>query len=318
MTEEQNQVPEKTFEELHPAPCVIHNLPYPQYHDMLGLRSGVLSKFAESDLAALYQIGELYRDTDALIVGRAFHTLLLEPELFERDVTILPMGFNLSRKADKATYAGLISDNPDGTIIRHHAGEQIKKMAESCKMHPLYDEIMRPGSREITIRYFQPTSAGDVLCKARIDWLINDGGAAHTIIDVKTTKDTPSDSNMSKTIFNYGYHRQAAMQLRAIGLGPHQSKLDRYIWLFQQNVPPYDTAFKLMSDDMRHDAMSDVDAYTLRYKIASDSGRWPGVSSELEEIDLPSWASDDTIIRDPRGGPVDLTEEDIDDAQASL
>jgi exodeoxyribonuclease VIII len=106
------------------------------------------------------------------------------------------------------------------------------------------------------------------------------------IIDYKTTTNANPDE-FAKTIYNFGYHNQAAFYqegfLNIFGVRPP------FILLPIEKNPPYECGF-FMADEMMIKIGSDENRKLLDlYNDCYNNNRWPGYEDKLQTISLPAW-----------------------------
>ncbi len=109
------------------------------------------------------------------------------------------------------------------------------------------------------------------------------------IPDYKTSR-TASPEQLDRVINDYGYHLQAAVHLagiRALRLAGGDEVA--YLLVVQEKTAPY--LVSVVQPDMtalRIGALLAREAMD-RYLQCSESGQWPGYSSEVEIVGLPRW-----------------------------
>lgn len=157
---------------------------------------------------------------DALVIGgeEDWHT---EPSVYPDD------GKPLSKytKKGKAVIKEWKENLPLGAIVLTPTEEQtVRDIAGAVFNHPVANYHLFGDNFDIHERsecIVWKDESYDVECKALVD-LICSGDWGTVVMDLKTTADASIDS-FSKSIFNFGYHMQAAWYLRAL-----RSKGDKY------------------------------------------------------------------------------------------
>lgn len=160
--------------------------------------------------------------TDAQNIGSAVHLLLLQPELFFHHV--IP----LDKKLDKRTKESkeLIEQNEGKILLNPDDFEKVTSIVDSIKENEDCRALLAMCEEFETVRYY---SHKGLDFKAQLD-AIGD----NFILDLKTTTTLNNDRLIRNTIFNYGYHFQAASYLIAA-----QKPIDNYFIIFVRTEPPY-------------------------------------------------------------------------------
>ncbi|MEO6088984.1 MAG: PD-(D/E)XK nuclease-like domain-containing protein [Umezawaea sp.] len=224
--------------------------------------------------------------TAAFDFGHAAHKLVLGagPELVVVDAA------NWMTKAAKeakstAYAAGAVPLLPD-----EH--DQVHAMADAIRRHPIASALFDPANGAPERSLFWVDEQTEVWRRARLDWLPNNpAGSGRLIVpDYKTTARADLES-IQKSVWNYGYHQQAAWYLDAVtalGLGVNPA----FVFVFQEKSAPYlirvvalDTVALRYGRDQNRRALN-------TYRDCVDSGRWPGYLDETDDvavIALPRW-----------------------------
>jgi hypothetical protein len=107
------------------------------------------------------------------------------------------------------------------------------------------------------------------------------------IVDVKTTSDIDPDS-WSRTMANFGYHRQAALYLDGCGL-VHGSD-GPFVHIAVSKEQPHECAvYEVAAESLelgRAENAATLAELMLRRESGDWSGRW---SSDVTSVNLPSW-----------------------------
>jgi hypothetical protein len=222
------------------------------------------------------------KKTPAMIFGQALHVRLLEPALYPLKVAVKPDAdgrTNLGKQRlleFKSEHAGKIhiSQEDSHTIeqiaFRVLANENARKLLSDGKPeHSLFWKDERTGVR----------------CKARCDYARFDADA---IIDVKTTENA-SLRAFEKSIYNFGYHRQAAYYLsgasKVVG-----RPITSFIFVAIEKEPPFALALYRLQDAAVERGRLEIDQALDRLAECQKTGAWPAYPEEIQDIALPSFA----------------------------
>jgi exodeoxyribonuclease VIII len=228
-------------------------------------------------------------------LGSAVHTMVLEPHLFEDNFYVLDEGV----RKNSSIVQSIKQDNPEKTILNHTQYECAKGMSFALLEHPISKQFSRTGGNIENSLIWQRQDS-DVILKSRPDFFNDD-----CIIDLKTTKNA-SPSSFSGSIFNFGYHRQAALAIDGLNKLTGRS-YNSVILLVVESKTPFVTASYVLEDDEQVESDSVAISQGRReYKKAIDkynecnkNNCWPSYMNEngshLISIDIPYWARDKEI-----------------------
>jgi len=153
-----------------------------------------------------------------------------------------------------------------------------KTMREQVSLNPYWRDIEENSSKEISLF----AEIEGVPVKARYDALLS-----NLVIDLKTSKDILTTSNIQKTIIKLGYHFSAAMYLeigKACGLD-----VDGFVWIFVENQAPHGCRYVQADNDMIEFGRQEFYACLDKYKECIKADKWPGYSTEIDVISMPEW-----------------------------
>jgi len=223
--------------------------------------------------------------TKAMDAGKAAHKLALEPFAFN-DVYVVGPVCDKRTKAGKEAWAELEELHAGKKVLPAADYLVIQGMAAELFRHPDAREYLSGGESEVSI-VWDDEIAG-VRCKARIDYL-----NPPVIPDMKTTR-TQNAREFGRSIWEYGYDRQAAMYLdgcRALGLD-----VDMVIFVTVEHEAPFDVAPWIADKDV-------LACGRFRYRRALDTfarcertGDWHGKCPGTERIAMPDYALKDVGI----------------------
>jgi|TARA_R110000744_G_scaffold372683_2_gene484456 hypothetical protein len=165
-------------------------------------------------------------ESEAFIVGSAFHCMMLEPELFDKLYAFEP-AVDRRTKAGKEYIAEWKEENKD--VPNHIPGKyesMLEGMKESLNNHPTYNELIKDGvgNRE-EILLFEHQK---VKCKAKVDYYNED-----YIVDIKTCASVKT-LDVVDAIKKYLYHVQAAFYLES------KEEFKKFFFVFIEKKAPYD------------------------------------------------------------------------------
>lgn len=265
-------------------PQIAYGLPDVEYHAVDAASASRLNAMARSPAHCRARIDEPL-DTDALLLGSATHSRILQPELFESRYMIGPQ-VDLRTKAGQAAWADaeILAQRSGRRLVRLKDPEQIEAMARAVASHPAGNALIR-ATEAIEASVFWVDERTGVRCKMRMDgWCPGLGGG--TIVDLKTTIDAGPEE-FGRSAYSLGYWRQAAMYMRgvrALGL-----PVRNFVLLAVEKQPPYAVACYRMTDELVEAGSLAIDLLLDQYATCVRDGVWPGYSEEIEDLRLPGW-----------------------------
>lgn len=257
------------------------------YHRWPAYSSSRGSKLIISPAHMKAYVEEEQKETPALRIGRAIHVAVLEPDEFPVRYVRGPEGDGRTSAVKDAT-AWLRSERPDAEILRPFEWDQCEAIHDAVWAKQSASGLMDgPGDVELSL-VWQDEETG-VMCKGRLDRRSPDirGTGEGAIVDLKTTR-SASPREFERSIFTFGYHRQAALYLD--GAHAHGSRMKHYVIVAVEKEPPYGVAVYRLTEGAI-EAGRDENRQLLRlYGECERAGRWPDYPDEVRDVSLPDYA----------------------------
>jgi hypothetical protein len=196
-------------------PSLIYDMPNEDYHSSemkkrFVSKSG-LDQIAKSPAHFKWFLDNPTEETPALVFGRAFHTMILEPEKVEAEITRLPDSWPTKKECGRS-----IEDQKEEFRIIHRGKailtaeqmEMANAMAKSVEEHTAARFLLRKDNGKAEVTALWTDADTNVDCRARFDWLRDDG----LIVDLKTTRCAKPEI-FEKLAIEHRYH--IANQIKA-------------------------------------------------------------------------------------------------------
>lgn len=280
---------------------VYKNLTNEEYHSGAGVSKSGLTLIGKSPLhywsAYLDPEREPRKETDAMKLGTAIHSAILEPDLFASDYVVVPNDAprkptSVQRNAKKPSddtiaaiefWDAFNADNEGRVIIDIDDYETCTSIQRQVRRHPAAIALLGTGEAETSV-YWIDNETG-VLCKCRPDWM---NYQANVIVDVKSAEDA-SPIAFQRSIFNYEYHVQAAWYIDGVTAATGHAPKAFIFGVFEKSRP-HAAAFYYADQEM-----IDLGRRIYRERLAIyanclQTNRWPGYPDTLQAISLPMWA----------------------------
>jgi hypothetical protein len=263
-----------------------------EYHGGPGISSSGLGKIANTPEEYFYSLTHPREETRAMVVGSAFHKLVLEPEGFDDEFFVMlddeicaEIGGAKPRATNKYKEwrDGFLSANAGKTLLENDEFKEISNMAASIRKRKAFKAICTPGSAEDSFFWRDPELG--VLCKCRPDYLRDDG----YIIDFKTTE-RASPKRFESHIYDYRYYVQAAFYIQGVEAVTGE-RVKGFVFVAVEKKPPYLVACYSADDEMIQAGNEEVRRCLRLYEECSRTGVWPGYPDEILPLSLPRWAT---------------------------
>jgi|DEB0MinimDraft_6_1074348.scaffolds.fasta_scaffold02477_9 exodeoxyribonuclease VIII len=214
---------------------VIYDESNEQYHATDAISSSMLKSFI-SDPRAYY--GNYVSCTnprsyneDAMRVGRAAHSYILEgQEQFYKDFIVSPK-FDKRTKAGKAAYAEFCEQAEGREVITEADYSLIQDMMDGVMQNPVAVSLLAEGKAETVFR----AKLGDIFLQCRTDWVVENPDS-YVIVDLKTTS-SPLE-RVADDIIKYNYHIQAAFYAKLVEVVT-KKKVSDFVFLFVEKQHPF-------------------------------------------------------------------------------
>lgn len=259
-----------------------HNISSLDYHMIDMASSHRLGLLKRSPAHLKYSIDFVKAPTKALIIGEAIHTAVLEPEIFLDTYAELPK-FDARTKEGKAKRDEFTAQAGLRTVLDQDDYRTVVNTAQAVLSHPQASLIIASATDKETTGIFKDPATG-VMCKMRIDGICKDLGI---IIDLKTTLDA-SENEFKKSIFNFGYDRQAAFYVH--GCETLGIKITDYLLIAVEKEPPYALRTYRVLDEVIQEAKKENEKLLSIYAECLKNNSWPSYPNFITDIGLPTWA----------------------------
>lgn len=193
------------------TPTIKYAMPSKEYHAGPWVHSHDLVKLLQKAPAS-FRYGKEHPEppTDAMRLGTAFHTLMLEPLKFGEENIVQPADIPDRRtKAWKEFEAA----HSDKFILRQQEYADLCGMKASFDANPDIVPIISDSQHEVSM-FWTDEETGIDLC-ARLDCLRHWKAEGVAVIDDAKTAGDASPEEFSKECYNRGYDLQAAVYIEA-------------------------------------------------------------------------------------------------------
>lgn len=165
--------------------------------------------------------------------------------------------------------------------------DEAQAIAGALRSHPTAGGLLADGDSEVSM-FWRDREFG-IWQRGRMDHFAL-SWQMPTIVDLKTSKDA-SEESFAKSVYDYGYHRQDVNYREGLAacLGCEPDEVDM-VFVVVETEPPYLVAHYRVSARDADLGRQQMRAARERYRDCTESGRWPGYSEEIEDLELPAYA----------------------------
>lgn len=214
------------------------------------------------------------------VLGSAVHTLVLEPDKFKELFYLFPKCDRRSNKG-KEEFAMHTHMSAGKELLNYQQYETAVAMAESLfNRIPWFKEQLLGAAIEESF-FWQDEETG-VQLKSRPDIYTKD-----FYIDLKTTSNIQQDA-YTRSVVNYGYHRQAALAREAL-FKLRGVKYRYFMHVVIEETYPYLTACYELEDKFLEKGEEEFRRAARIYKTCKERNEWPDYGARVQQIYLPSW-----------------------------
>lgn len=253
-------------------------------------QSTVKIAYDRSLLHARWELLHPSASSDAEVEGQALHTLILEPELFEKRFAPMPVNENgdrMNRRHKVGEVAWAEYDREHGTKhpIKPARIAEMRAIREAVMAHPLARKLIEGSVFKEVCAFWEHPDYG-FRCKGQID-LISDLDGWTVVCDLKSALDA-SPNGFRRAVANYGYMVQAHWYLE--GLKTIADADRRFLFVAFEKDPPFAVCVHELAADLMLEAKFRCDTIAQRWARALETGKFPGYGAGIQIVDAPKWA----------------------------
>lgn len=221
-------------------------------------------------------------DSDAIRLGRAVHTSVLEPDRFPLEHVIWSGKVRRGKDWDRFSAA-----NSGRSILRESDYAKCVKMRDVVRNDAVAGQWFRPSlnsQAEQTLVW----QCGGTLCKSRLDWIVYENDCAY-LIDLKTTN-AIAPCDFGRAAARYHYDAQLAFYVDAIkSLGIAKTVHAKIISV--ESDAPFDVAVYAIPEHVIESGHKKYRAWLQRLAHCRERDEYPGVANDSEhQLPFPEFA----------------------------
>lgn len=268
-------------------PGIYTDLSNDQYHAdpaisrsrIMTFRESPYKYWAEYENPEHLKLKPLMGKTEPLIFGNAFHTMMLEPDLFYDLFAVKPEGIDKRTIKGKKEYEEYLIAKGNRTELSMDKIYLLHLMREAIEKHPEALALIQGAQYESS--YFWRDANTGLMCKCRPDIL-----HGNMIVDLKTIQ-SASSRYYQREMVERGYHIQAAM----IREGVYQNTgvdIPNVVNICIEKVYPYEIGIKIISESALEAGKKAFFETLIDLNSRMRDNIFPSYQTEF--VELPAWA----------------------------
>lgn len=259
---------------------IINGMTDAAYNELKGVRASWLKTLYSSTPAhlAARMDGE-DEPSDALRVGRALHSLILEPDEHELNWTVAPK-VDRRTTAGKETWAAFVARSAGKGVLDADEDAMIRSIGRSVGSTTASTLLGLCEHREVVLT----GSIGGIECKAKIDACSSDG----LLLDIKTCI-SAAPRAFTRSIVDFGYHLQMAFYRELMRQNDLGSDGATVLIACEKSAPFAVALYAIEQHDIARMAERIRPLLEL-FQRCSDTDEWPAYPTTVVPLPLPEWA----------------------------
>jgi hypothetical protein len=267
---------------------MIKNETNKQYHSTIAISKSSLMPISVNPAFFKWVLTNKQEPTKELIVGRAFHKIVLEPSSFQDEIFVMPT-VDKRTKMGKEQYDLAVIEAGDRDIISDEDFIVINDMKDSLKTNKYAVALLSKGDTEQSIYWTDELT--QIECKCRPDYFrtIQD---RILITDLKSCRKADMQS-IIKDVVRLGYDLQAGMYCEGISkeFNVPKENID-FIFIFVEKEPPYLINIVQANRFIIERGNALFRQYLGTYKECLETDNWygyNGATGSPNELTLPNY-----------------------------
>lgn len=229
------------------------------------------------------------KPSDDMVLGSAFHKIVLEPDTFDKEFMIMP-NFDRRTKEGRLGYENLMNKVQGGciTLITKEQYDTICGMRDSIMSNPYAKKLIN-GNIEQSMYWTDELTKVECKCRPDVWRKVAD---RVVITDLKSTKSVMPNDFM-RDVVKYHYDLQTAMYREGVSkvLGVPKENID-FVFIAVEKKPPY--LLNIMQADtyVIQKGEADFREYIGTYAECKEKNLWYGLNGAngiINTLSLPEY-----------------------------
>jgi len=278
-------------------------LPAETYHRSPGVSNSMLSALKRSPMHcwALHLNPDRpeREETASMFTGTLAHCSVLEADAMAARYVVVPddaprrptaaqwkaKSPSIESKAAMAWWSHFNEHTTGRLIVTAEQYDTTRRQLAAVLAVPELANALASGMAEASLFWVDERTG--LQCRCRPDWIHRLPDGRVIVVDLKTTADADPQA-FGKSVWNYGYHRQAAYYtagLQACGI-----EVAAFIFAAVTSAYPFIAVPYLLDDEATRRGADEVRDLLDLYQQCSATNTWPAYGSGVQVLSLPAWA----------------------------
>jgi len=216
--------------------------------------------------------------TPAMLMGRATHTAVFEPERFQLEYAV----WSASRRTNAYKEFAEECEAQGRDVLRDDEYETVLAIRDSVRSTAPIDGLLEKGRAETSLFWRNPQTGME--CKGRLDWIASE----RAILDLKTT--TSIDEGwFSQQAWKMKYFHQAAMYREGYAVSSGRGIILPFGIIAVERKPPHACRLFWLDEDAMERAHDEYITWLEQVRFCTEKGVWSGPLPVETELKAPGW-----------------------------
>lgn len=268
-----------------------YNLDIEEYHGHPSISNSGLGLIAKAPRYYQYEKFEKTKEEKAeqkkhFVMGSAYHSLLLERELFKGRFFVWS-GKARNTKIGKAEHAQAIEDAQGRQLLTQSQMDDLLAMATATIGDPNAKKYISMDGGIVESSIIWTDHVYDIQCRIRTDLMFTEHDI---VVDFKSVADASPDA-FERSVYNFGYDRQGYFYGKGYQALTGR-EMQKFVLICCEKKPPYLMGVYVMSEVALMSGQMRVEHLLEIYADCKKRDYWPSYNGGQEaEISIPGWAA---------------------------
>jgi hypothetical protein len=255
-----------------------------EYSQLQAVNFSTLKHMRQSPLHYRWACDHPAADTPAMLIGRATHTAVFEPDRFPIEYMIWP-NRRQGREWDEFKAA---AESAGKSVLNQAEYDTALAIRDAVRGQTEAARMLTRGRPEVMLSWTNRETS--MLMKGRLDWIASLSADRGCICDLKTTHDI-SPRVFAAHAWRMGYFHQMAIYQEGYAETSGGTVLPVCLIAVESNPPHACTIYSLPTESIAA-AWDEYIVWLQRVQECQITGTWPG-PAVTAELPAPAWATND-------------------------
>lgn len=269
---------------------LINDISDSAYANLEGVNFSSFKEFFVSPYHYRWSMANPRKETDALVVGLAFHCAVLQPDKFYEKFAVAPK-VDRRKTEDKLIWNEFVEASKGKTVLTDEQFALILQCASAVKDNKFFKAVFDKND-ELYIEAGGNCEFAGSIIKGRID-LYN--ATKNIIIDLKSINKLPTERAMKQVCYDRMYYMQSFFYAEIIKQRFNLDKHPTAVYAYVHKSPPHTVGLSQFSSKFMDKAASELSKQLCRYENCKKSDLWPEAEQSVSPVIIEPY---DTIVID--------------------